>query len=171
MHITTADEPAVHQHLDPLNTLLTETVNSGASIGWIPPLDAADAENYWRSRTAEISVGSRILLLAWEGETLVGSAQLALEQRENGNHRAEVQKVMVHSAFRRRGIGRALMLALETFAIEKNRSLLFLDTRQGDPSEALYSSMGYVRAGAIPNYARSQNGDLEATVFYYKILA
>ena len=46
-----------------------------------------------------------------------------------------------------------------------------LDTRQGDPAEALYASLGWVRAGVIPDYARSADGSLHATVIYYKLLA
>ena len=50
------------------------------------------------------------------------------------------------------------------------RTTLVLDTRQGDPSERLYQSLGYRVAGAIPQYARSADGTLAATVFYYKLL-
>jgi hypothetical protein len=46
-----------------------------------------------------------------------------------------------------------------------------LDTRKGDPSEGLYASLGWTKAGDIPNYARSANGDLHATALYYKLLS
>jgi hypothetical protein len=59
---------------------------------------------------------------------------------------------------------------LEGCAIQNNRSLLFLDTREGDPAEALYLKLGYVKAGAIPQYVRNPDGSLHATVVYYKIL-
>ena len=45
-----------------------------------------------------------------------------------------------------------------------------LDTRQGEPSEAFYSSSGYHRAGVIPNYALSADGTLHSTVLFYKEL-
>ena len=170
MRIEIASEAATRQNLAQLIDLLVNTVNDGASIGWIPPIDKATAADYWQERIPEIGAGNRVLWLAWEGEMLIGSAQLGLEQRENGNHRAEVQKVMVRTDYRRRGIARQLMLALEDYAIHAHRSLLFLDTRQGDPSENLYLNVGYVKAGVIPQYARNENGDLVATVIYYKIL-
>ena len=171
MHIEVANEAVAQQHLPQLNDLLINSVNSGASIGWIPPLSEESAEDYWRSRIAEIGVGSRVLLLAWEGETIVGSAQLGLEQRENGNHRAEVQKVMVHTDYRRRGVAEQLMQMLEECAIQHKRSFLFLDTRQGDAAEALYLKLGYHKAGAIPQYVRNPGGEFHATVLYYKILS
>jgi len=90
--------------------------------------------------------------------------------RENARHRAEVSKVMVHRRARRRGVGRALMLALEGHARRLGRTTLILDTRQGDPSETLYRGLGWTFAGAIPAYARSATGALDATAYYYKLL-
>ena len=171
MRINLANSSEAQSVLAQLNDLLINAVTSGASIGFLPPLSQADAEAYWRGRIEAIEDGGCILLLAWEDDVLVGSAQLGLERRANGNHRAEVQKVMVHTDFRRRGIGKLLMLALEDVAIKDKRSLLVLDTRQGDPSEKLYRQLGYIEVGTIPQYARSATGDLHATAFYYKILS
>ncbi len=170
MRIEIASETAARQHLPRLNALLINNVDSGASIGWLPPMQAAAAEAYWQSRIPEIGAGSRVLLFAWEDETIVGSAQLGLEQRENGTHRAEVQKVMVHTDYRRRGIARQLMRALEDQAVQHKRSLLFLDTSEGDPAEQLYLAMGYTRLGEIPEYVINPDGSLHGTVIYYKIL-
>ncbi len=101
---------------------------------------------------------------------LVGSGQLELATRANARHRAEVAKVMVHRRARRRGVGRALMLALEEHARRLGRTTLILDTRQGDPSEGLYRSVGWTFAGAIPRYARSATGAFDATALYFKLL-
>jgi len=76
----------------------------------------------------------------------------------------------VHRSARRQGYGRALMQQAEAVALEEGRTLLVLDTRKGDPSEALYRSAGYIRAGEIPQYARGAGAELHATVFYYKLL-
>nr|WP_188645914.1 hypothetical protein [Marinithermofilum abyssi] len=67
-------------------------------------------------------------------------------------------------------VGRSLMQKAEERVKQEGRSLLVLDTREGDPSNHLYTSMGYIRAGRIPNYAKSANGELHATIFYYKQL-
>src|ERR671922_279987 len=48
---------------------------------------------------------------------------------------------------------------------------LVLDTREGDPSEALYVSAGWVKAGVIPRFAESAGGRLDETALYYKLLA
>lgn len=156
--------------LPQLTEILIDSVHDGASVGFIPPLAEAEAQAYWRSRRAGMESGDLVLLGAWQGEQLVGTAQLGLEQRANGNHRGEVMKLLVHTQARRQGIGRELMLALETLALEEQRSLLVLDTRHGDPSNFLYASLGYQLVGIIPNYARSANGELDAGAFYYKLI-
>jgi ribosomal protein S18 acetylase RimI-like enzyme len=159
------------RELAALVDLLRDSVDGGASVGFLPPLDRAEAEDYWRHVIDDVAAGTRVLLgvRAPDGR-LVGSAQLELAMRANGRHRAEVQKVMVHSGARQRGLGRALMDAAEAQARRRDRSTLVLDTRQGDPSERLYRAAGWTLGGTIPRYARSANGALHATAFYHKVL-
>jgi ribosomal protein S18 acetylase RimI-like enzyme len=156
--------------LSGLAALLQDAVASGASVGFLPPLSEAQATNFWQDVVAALRSEQRILLVAHEDERVIGTVQLALEGRPNGNHRAEVIKLMVHSTQRHRGIGRALMQAVEEEARRACRTTLVLDTRQGDVSEQLYRSIGYTVAGAIPRYARSADGHLHTTVFLYKLL-
>lgn len=153
-----------------LCALLTNIVNDGASIGFLTPLDEKEVVAYWAKIAPEVDAGERITLVAREGDQIVGVGQLALETRANGNHRAEVQKVMVHTEWRRRGIALRLMNELEEAARKLNRTLLILDTRLGDAAEQLYQKLGYVRAAEIPNYVTNSNGEYESTVIYYKIL-
>jgi acetyltransferase len=156
--------------LPDLTLLIQDAVDGGASVGFLPPLSKKEAEQYWRDVVTQLSGSYRILLAALAEEQIIGAVQLQLESRANGSHRAEVSKLLVHSAYRRQGIGRALMLALEEAARQLGRTTLVLDTRQGDPSEHLYRGLGYQVAGVIPAYARSADGSLHATVFLYKLL-
>jgi acetyltransferase len=154
-----------------LVTLLTDSVDGGASVGFLPPLDPGEASRYWQGVEAAVGNGSRRIWVARQADGAVtGTVQLDLESRPNGSHRAEVMKLMVSSLHRRRGIGRALMQAAEAEARRLGRTTLVLDTREGDPSERLYGSMGWQRAGVIPGYARSADGALDPTAFYYKLL-
>jgi len=152
--------------LTQLADLLVATVADGASVGYLPPLPWAKAVAYWQKAIKPHTV----LLLAETDGRVSGTAQLALESRPNGLHRAEISKLMVAPAFRRRGIGRALMAALETEARDRGRTLLILDTRAGDTANDLYRSLAYIEAGRIPAYALSAAGVLEDTVLYYKTL-
>lgn len=153
-----------------LVALLQDAVASGASIGFLPPLNDGDARHYWDGVIEDVAQGARVLLAAWEGGAMVGTVQLDLCQRPNGLHRAEVAKLMVHTAARRRGIGAALMTEVEAEARRAGRTTLFLDTREGDPSERLYARMGFSRVGVIPAYALSATGALDGSAFYYRLL-
>lgn len=159
--------PLIAPHLVPL---LQNVVDDGASIGFIAPLAAAEAVAYWQGIITPLQQGDKVMYIAKLDEQVVGAVQLALEPRANGRHRAEVQKLMVHTAARGKGIGRQLMVAVEAAAKTHNRSLLVLDTVRGGVAEALYLSMGYSRAGIIPRYALSSAGHLDDTVFYYREL-
>lgn len=170
MLIERLDATQTAQSIPALARLLQDTVASGASVGFLPPLSEEEASAYWREVVSALREPYRILLVAREAEEIVGAVQLDLASRANGSHRAEVIKLMVHTSQRRKGIGRALMQAIETEARRADRTTLVLDTRQGDPSEILYSNVGYLKAGSIPAYARSANGELHTTVFFYKLL-
>ena len=155
------------QAIDQLADLLTDAVDSGASIGFMPPIGKEDALSYWRDVIAAMHTGRRLLLAAMDGELLQGSVQMDLEPRANGNHRAEVIKLFVHRRARRRGIAKALMLEVEARARSLGRTLLLMDTRKGGEAEKMCESLGYIRYGEVPQYARSGNGELDASVFFY----
>jgi ribosomal protein S18 acetylase RimI-like enzyme len=129
------DEGQAKLALPELVGLLQDAVASGASLGFMPPLSADEARSYWHEVFDGLCKHSRILLAVRREQQIVGSVQLDLVLRKNGLHRAEVQKLMVHRKFRRQGLGRALMTAVEEAARQAGRTLLVLDTRKGDPSE------------------------------------
>jgi ribosomal protein S18 acetylase RimI-like enzyme len=156
---------SVDDYRDELCELLIKVVEDGASIGFLPPLDLTEASIYWEN----VINPEVILYVAKVNNEIVGSIQLHLCGKQNGAHRAEIAKLMTHPDFRRRGIATLLMNQAEQRAQQEGRSLLVLDTREGDPSNSLYISRGFVQAGRIPAYAKSADGELHATIFYYKI--
>lgn len=149
-----------------LAKLLVDTVEDGASLGFLPPMKPEDAQTYWSSVLDE-QVKMWVVTIE---DVIVGTIQLHLVSRPNGLHRAEIAKLMVHPSAQRKGIGRGLMLLAEARAQAENRSLLVLDTREGDVSNQLYQSMGYQEAGRIPQFARSADGSLHGTVLYFKTI-
>lgn len=150
--------------------LLIDTVHNGASVGFLAPLSVDRAARYWEQVFASLGAGL-LLWVAEEEGNVAGSVQLAPSQKENGRHRAEIQKLFVLSAFRGQGIASRLMSAAEMAARAGDRTLLVLDTLAGSGAEAVYRHLGWQRAGEIPNYAASPDGQLHATVYYYKLLA
>ncbi|MBP0724341.1 GNAT family N-acetyltransferase [Bacillus sp. RG28] len=156
----------IEEHIDQLSDLLVKVVDDGASIGYLPPLKLDEARIYWET----LLKPEVVLFVAKIDEEIVGSIQLHLCTKQNGRHRGEIAKLMTLPTMRRNGIGRLLMLVAEERAKEEGISLLVLDTREGDPSNQLYISLGFIEFGRIPYYAKSANGELHPTVFYYKLL-
>ncbi len=160
-----------HAVLSELNTLLIDSVASGASVGFLPPLSGEESSAYWNSVLDKVAQQICVLMVARNAEHIVGSVQLELATKPNARHRAEVQKLFVLQSQRKQGIGKLLMQAIEKVAQERERTLLVLDTRHGDVAEQLYRKLGYIEAGVIPSYARGATGSLDATIFFYKLLA
>ena len=172
MHIQTLSAAGIDSLLPDLKALLADNVASGASIGFHPPLDDADAEAYWRGVLAGVNHGDRVLLAAFNpAQKLIGSVQLALESKRNGRHRAEVQKLIVAPAARRQGVARALMAALDDAARAAGRTLLLLDTREGDAAAELYRSLGWQLVGPVPGFVAESDGTFSATLIFYRTLA
>lgn len=156
--------------LPALSELVIDAVDSGASIGFMPPLADTEALAYWRDVIAALRDGSRILLVASEAGVIQGSVQLGLEKRANGQHRCEAMKLFVHRRARRRGIARELMTEAEAAARAAGCTLMLMDTRKGGEADQLCQKLGYEAYGEVPGYARSGNGELHTTVFYYRKL-
>lgn len=156
--------------LNDLIILLQDAVESGASVGFVAPLAREVAAAYWRTQFEEASGAKRVMLIASEQGRIIGSVQLALASQPNGQHRGEVQRLIVLQTERKRGIGSALMRQLEIVAKGLGRTLLVLNTRTGDPPEALYGQLGYILVGTIPGYAQNPDGSLNTTSIMYRQL-
>jgi ribosomal protein S18 acetylase RimI-like enzyme len=152
--------------LEDLAALLVACVAEGASLGFHAPLAPETALAWW----AGFPRDGVTLLVAERDGRIVGTVQLLDAESENGTHRGEVAKLIVHPAWRRQGIARALITALEAEARAVGKTLLVLDTREGDPSNDFYRALGYREAGRIPGWARDASGTFSTTVFWYKPL-
>ena len=170
--ISTLSAAEARAHLPQLHDLLQDAVESGASVGFLPPLAAAESEEYWQDVVTAIEAGHRLLFIARQPDNaaLLGAVQLDLATRPNSLLRAEVSKLLVHRRARRQGVARQLLVALEDEARSLDRTTLVLDTRHGDIAEQLYQSMGYQFVGAIPAYFINHDGQPHATAVYYKLL-
>jgi acetyltransferase len=154
--------------LPDLVELFTETVNNGSPLGFLAPITHTTARSYWVSLIPELEAGSRLLLVAFDGDTVVGSVQLALSQRHNSPHRAELQKLFVGLASRGRGVGRTLMDALHAAARQHGRTLILLSTRHQEQAEKFYKSLGYVAVGVVPGWTIDRAGNRYDHVEMYR---
>lgn len=161
--------PPASSDLDDLAHLLVDAVESGAGVSFMRPLTVEAAREWWRT-TVDRADPRAVILIARRDDGIVGTVQLNPAWAPNQPHRADVAKLIVHTRARGRGIGRALMAALEERARAAGFRLLTLDTVRGDDAERLYAAAGWQRVGVIPGFALSPDGALCDTVVFYRQL-
>ena len=167
-----SDAASVNRDLDMLAGILHAVVHDGAGVSFVVPFSLDEGRAFWLDKVLPgLQARTRRVLVARAGPRIVGTVQLEFAWPPNQRHRAEVTKLLVHPDARRRGIARALMLALEPVARDSGRTLLTLDTWTGGHAEQLYRSLGYTVVGVIPRFARgSITPALEPTTIMYKEL-
>ncbi|MET8412803.1 GNAT family N-acetyltransferase [Streptomyces sp. NPDC005195] len=155
-------------HAEELAALLADTVDGGASVGFLAPLGRASAVAWWEGRAAEVAAGHLAVWVAHSADRMLGTVGLAFPDKPNSRHRAELVKLMVRPDGRGRGLGRTLLTTAERAAVAAGVTLLHLDTETDSPAETLYLSAGWTRLGAIPDYATTPTGTLRPTTVFYK---
>ena len=171
MITTRLDAPRLLADARELAGLLIDTVDGGASVGFLAPLDRADAVAWWRERAQQVAAGRLAVWAALDGDRVVGTVSLAFADKPNSRHRAELVKLMVHRDARGRGLARTLLGTAEKAAAAAGVTLLHLDTETGSPAEHLYRATGWTRAGTVPDYAANPYGVLRPTTLYYRHVA
>jgi len=166
------DDAALDRELEMLADVLHAVVHTGAGVSFVVPFSIGEARAFWADTVLPgVRARTRRVLVARVDGRIVGTVQIDLAVPPNQRHRAEVLKLLVHPSARRRGIARALMIAIERAAQAEGRTLLTLDTWTGSAAEILYRSLGYTVVGVIPRYARgSLMPELEPATIMYKEL-
>jgi GNAT superfamily N-acetyltransferase len=164
------DAAEARSRLGELAIILQDAVEHGASVNFLADLSHARAQGFWRDQLPGIQSGAKRLLVAEADGRLIATVMLTLAQQPNAPHRAELGKMLVHSAARRQGIGRRLLAAAETAARDAGRTLLLLDTESGSAGHRLYRSCGWAEIGHVPDHAIRPSGQLAETTMLYKIL-
>lgn len=162
--------------LEQLADVLVDCVAGGASVSFMHPLAPERALAFWRGVAAGVARGERVLLVAEDGDSesdgagarICGTVQLVVDQPDNQPHRADVSKMLVHRRARRRGVGAALMQAVEAEARAAGKTLLVLDTITGSDAARLYTRLGWQHTGDIPDFALMPHGGLAPTSIYWR---
>ena len=155
--------------LDDLCEATESAITEGGGFGWLKPPPRQVLENYWKG---VLLVPERRLVAGRLDGVIAGSAQLSRAPR---NNEAQAFAGTLTSAFvapwaRRRGIGRGIVLEIESLAREIGLAVLNLDLRDTQRAAIrLYESLGYVRWGTHPVYARVEERIVRGH-YYYKVL-
>jgi len=140
-------------------------IEEGGGFGWIEVPERDVLENYWRG---VLLVPERTLFVGRLDSVIAGSAQLARPTKNNEaqSHAATLTTNFVAPWARGYGIGLGLIEAVERLAQDEGYTVLNLDVRATQEAAiARYDSLGFVRWGENPHYARV--GDDWVTGYYY----
>ena len=155
--------------LDDLCDAAEAAIKGGGGFGGLSAPPRHIMENYWRG---VLLVPERRLFVARLDRTICGSAQLARPPR---NNEAQAFAAQLTSNFiapwaRGHGLARQLVVAVEDGARAAGYTILNLDVRDTQTAAIqLYESLGYVRWGTHPCYARVEDAIVPGH-FYYKRL-
>jgi GNAT superfamily N-acetyltransferase len=168
--IVSLTAPVGASALDELAEVLTDCVAGGASVHFMSSFSQDEARAFFNKVASGIAAGDIVLLAAILGGRIVGTVQLGLDTPPNQRHRADVKKMLVHRSARGRGVGAALMAAIEEEARRRGRWLLVLDTVPGESGHRLYLRAGWQQSGTVPDYALFPDGRLCDTAIMWKRL-
>jgi ribosomal protein S18 acetylase RimI-like enzyme len=159
-------------HDDDLSALCEATnaaILDGGGFGWINPPGQAALERYFRG---VMLVPERELFVARADGLISGSAQLVRQPRNNEAQAfaADIMHSFVAPYARGNGLARLMMLRIEDRARSLGYKVLNLDVRETQEAAiALYESLGFIRWGVHPEYARVR-GQILRGFFYTKPL-
>lgn len=160
--------PGQHESVLPgLADLLVDSVDGGASVGFLRGLTGARALGWWRTFLADAST---TVWVARDAGGVAGVVGLRPALQESAPHRADVRMLLVHRRLRGQGVARALLAAVEREAALHGRRLLVLDTETGSAAEAVYRRLGWQPAGVVPDHTLDPDGVPRATTFFWKHL-
>lgn len=141
----------------------------GGGFGWLEPQGRAALERHFRG---VMLVPERELFIARLDGMVVGSAQLMRPHRNNEAQAFAAQLTHAYIAPYGRGHGLARMLIqkVEERAAALGHRVLNLDVRETQATAiALFQTLGYIRWGVHPAYARVR-GQTVAGEYYYKLI-
>jgi L-amino acid N-acyltransferase YncA len=168
--IETLNAAATRRHLPDLAAVLVDCVTHGASVSFMKPFGQADGEAFFARVADSVAAGDTVLVAAFLGDRVIGTAQLGLDMPPNQPHRAEVKKMLVHSDGRRQGIAGSMLRRIEEEALASGRHLLILDTAS-EEAKRVYERGGWSRFGFVPDFALLPDGGFCDTTYYLKDLS
>lgn len=155
-----------------LNDLCDATeaaIKSGGGFGWVNLPTRDVLERYWQG---VIAMPSRILFVARLDGMICGTCQLV---KPPPNNEAQSFSLNLTTNFvapwaRGHGLAKKLLAEAEKAALGDGYSVINLDVRE-TMTRAIetYESMGFMKFGTHPCYARV-NGEIIKGIYYYKVI-
>jgi ribosomal protein S18 acetylase RimI-like enzyme len=141
----------------------------GGGFGWVHAQTRVSLESHFKG---VLLVPERMLFVGRQDGVIVGSVQLVRPSRNNEAQAfaARLEHSYIAPYARGHGLARMMTLRVEEAARGLGYQVLNLDVRETqDAAIALYESLGYIRWGIHPCYARAGGRTIRG-LHYYKLL-
>lgn len=153
-----------------LAAILADAVAGGAGVSFVVPPSLQEGEAFWQGFATAIAQQKAFCFLAIKDNEIAGCVLLIKAAAANQPHRADICKLLVHSSFRRQGLGSLLMAAAEHKARDLKLTLLTFDAVAHGAVEQFYKDLGFTIASYYPGYAYALGQRLDDTALFYKAL-
>jgi len=157
------------EDLEALCEATDAAIMEGGGFGWVNPPGRQALERYFRGL---LLVPERELFVGRLNSTIVGSTQLVRPPRNNEaqSFAATLMHLFIAPFARGHGVGRMMISRVEDGARALGYQVLNLDVRETQTAAIrMYESLGYVRWGEHPAYARVSGQNVRG-FYYYKQL-
>ncbi len=146
--------------IDRLEAIWVDVTNAGGSVGFDRPVTRQDVERGVAHVWDEVLDGTLDLVVAHEGTTVQGFGFLRASTTPVSRHRGEILKLQRDPAATGRGIGAAILAALEARAVDRGLQLLTLEVREGTGRERFYADHGWTEVARLPGWVRVGGADV-----------
>lgn len=155
-----------------LNDLCDATdaaIQAGGGFGWVDLPSREILERYWQG---VLTMPARTLFVARLDGIICGTCQLVNPPKNNEaqGFAAQLTTNFVAPWGRGHNLSRKLIEAAERHAKDEGFAVINLDVRETmDAAIQLYESMGYIRIGMHPHYAKV-DGEILKGFYYTKVI-
>jgi dUTP pyrophosphatase len=155
--------------LERLEEIWLQVSRAGGAVGFPPSATRADVEAGAAPLWDQVLDGTLDLAVAEEGGRAVGFGFLRRGTTPVERHRGEVVKLQRDPAVAGRGVGAAVLRALESVAVERGLTLLTLQVREGAGRESWYAGLGYEVAARLPGWVQVEGEEVALLVMQKRL--
>lgn len=144
--------------------------DAGGAVGLVAPASLERARALAGATLERVVAGDEDLVVGYDGGEVVAFGFLAWTSGEIAPHRSEVRRLQRHPRCAARGVGAAVLAALEQRSLERHRPLVTLTVRGGTGTEGWYLRHGYQIVGVLPGFLEIA-GERRASIVLAKDLS
>ena len=133
--------------------------NTGGAVGVPIPTTRGVVEPMLERALARVRQGDDYLLVAYDGDEVAGFGFLDRGRGPLFRHWATIKRLQVRPDRQGRGVGAAMIRAIDRFAADLGLEQIHLTVRGGTGTERFYERFGYEIVAVIPKIIRVAPGD------------